>query len=405
MYNHRLVFTAACLGMLIFGVVITTLGAILPSVIDRFGIDKAEAGSLFLLLSFGILIGSMIFGPIVDRYGYKALLIACSLLVLLGLQAIAFAVSLGWLQLGVLLIGLGGGVINGGTNAVVADISDQARSAKLSLLGIFFGIGAVSVPFSLGILLDSFSYSTLIAAIGFTVLVPVVFMAAIRFPVPKQPQGFPIRQGVGLLRDPVLLLFGLMLFLQSGMEITVGGWTATYFQEELGLVGNRALFFLSLFWFGLMLARLVLGFVLTRMSPAVVLCLCIALAFAGAVLMLTSRALIPAGIGIFLIGAGFAATFPVVLGYVGDRYAALSGTAFSIALAMALTGGMTLPYLAGVIGQAYGLRVSFLIVPVCLLVLPAVLLIVLRRQATVPPASHPTAQTTGDRHAGQAVAR
>ena len=66
-------------------------------------------------------------------------------------------------------------------------------------------------------------------------------------------------------------------------------------------------------------------------------------------------------------GAGFAAGFPVILGWIGERYAALSGTAISIALIMALSGGMLFPYLAGVLGGAAGLRNSLLIVPLALL--------------------------------------
>ncbi len=400
MYNRRQVFWAACLGMLIFGVVLTTLGAILPSVIERFGVEMAHAGSLFLLMSFGILVGSLVFGPIVDRYGYKGLMLLCSGLILLGLEGIAFAPSFDWLRLAVLLIGLGGGVINGGANALVADISEGGRSAGLSLLGIFFGIGAVGVPFSLALLLDTFSYTSLIATVGLLVLIPILFIAAIRFPVPKQAQGFPIREGMGMLRDPVLILFGLMLFLQSGMEITVGGWTATFFQEELGLAGNRALFFLSLYWFGMMLTRLVLGGLLTRVSPAPVLSVCIGIALVGATLLLVAQSLVLGGTGIFLIGVGFAAGFPVVLGYVGDRYAALSGTAFSIVLVMALTGGMSLPYLTGVMGQAYGLRASFLIIPAGLVLLLVLFALVLRRAAAAPA---PLVTTQGEANAGQAV--
>ena len=75
-YNRKLVFWAACLGMLTFGIVMTVLGAILPPVVERFGVDKAEAGSLFLLMSLGILAGSVVFGPVVDRYGYRGLLLA-----------------------------------------------------------------------------------------------------------------------------------------------------------------------------------------------------------------------------------------------------------------------------------------------------------------------------------------
>ena len=34
MTNRRTLFTIACLGMLAFGIVLTTLGAVLPSVIE-----------------------------------------------------------------------------------------------------------------------------------------------------------------------------------------------------------------------------------------------------------------------------------------------------------------------------------------------------------------------------------
>ena len=88
--------------------------------------------------------------------------------------------------------------------------------------------------------------------------------------------------------------------------------------------------------------------------------------------------------GVFFIGVGFAATFPTVLGFVGDRYAELSGTAFSLVIAMALLGGMLLPWLAGVIGGGYGMRASFVIVPVALIAL-ALLLSILSR--SLRPAS------------------
>ena len=77
--------------------------------------------------------------------------------------------------------------------------------------------------------------------------------------------------------------------------------------------------------------------------------------------------------GVFLLGVGLSATFPVVLGFVGDRYAALSGTAFSVVIVMALVGGMLLPYATGVLGASYGLRGSFVIVPVAVVLLAALL--------------------------------
>ena len=379
MFNRKLVFSAACLGMLVFGIILTTLGSILPSLIERFAIDKANAGSLLLLMSVGILAGALIMGPIADRYGFKALLAGSCAAVLIGLEGVAFAPAFAWLTPAVLLVGVGGGIINGGTNAVVADISEAGRSAGLSVLGIFFGVGAVGVPFLLALLLDRFSYSTLMGAVGLTLLVPIAFTAAVAFPPPKQAQGFPIRQATSLIREPFILLLGLMLFLESGIEITIGGWTSTFFKEELAIQGRQALFYLSIFWLGMMLMRLAMGTILRNARPARVLVSCITLAFVASLLLLGSHARAPGAAAVFLLGAGLAAAFPLVFSYVGGRYAALTGTAYSIVLVMALTGGSILPWVTGVLGQRYGLRVSLVIVPIALALQLALFALALRR--------------------------
>jgi FHS family glucose/mannose:H+ symporter-like MFS transporter len=377
--SRRVLFACACLGLLTFGIVLTTLGSVLPSIMVRFGIDKAEAGSLFLLMTFGILAGSLVFGPLVDRYGYKGILLAATAVVALGLEGIAFAPSMAGLRFAVVAIGFGGGVINGACNALVADISSGERAANLNLLGVFFGVGAMGVPFALGVLTNRYSQTALVAAVGMLVLVPVVVIAFTAFPAPKQPRGFPIAHAGSLVRDRLLLLMGLMLFLQSGMEITVGGWTSTFVTEELAVPSRNSLIILSLYWMGMMLARLALGYILRRGSPFRVLYVCLAVALVGSGLLLTTTTIGVAAAGVFMLGVGFAAMFPTVLAFIGDRYAMISGTAFSVAIAMALCGGMLLPYAAGVLGMQYGMRVSFAIVPAALLILAGLLGILSRK--------------------------
>lgn len=372
-YRRRAAFGLACAGMLVFGIVLTSLGAILPEITERFGVSKAEAGSLFTLLSFGILVGSLVFGPWVDRAGYRIPLAAGIGLVAAGLELLAFGDGMGWLLAGVALIGFGGGILNGGTNALVADISTENKAAALSLMGVFFGVGAVGVPFALGALTGRADYTLLLALLGGLSLLPLIATLLIGLPAPKQPHSFPIDQVFGLVKQRPLLLLGSMLFLQSGMEITMGGWSATFAREELALDARAALLFLSLYWLGMMSARLALGSLLKRVSAANTLLACLAIAFGGALLLLLARGTAAAAVGIFLVGAGFAATFPVVVGWIGERYAALSGTAISIALVMALSGGMLFPYLAGVVGDAAGLRSSLLIVPAALLASAALL--------------------------------
>jgi fucose permease len=370
--------------MLLVGIVLTTLGAVLPSIIQRLGLDRTEAGSLLALMSLGILAGSLVFGPVVDRRGYRGLLAVAVVLIALGLEGIAFAPSITVLAASAVIIGVGGGVVNGGTNALVADISAEGRAAGLAYLGVFFGIGAFGVPLLLGVLRERLGDAWVVAGIGALVALVPAYYAAIRFPAPKQPQGFPLRHAAGLLRDPVLVLLGVILFFESGMEITVGGWTATYVNQELALSPEWALYLLSLYWLGMTGARWVLGWLLKRASTVAILLSSLGVAFAGALILIGARTTVSAGAGTLLTGAGFAAVFPVILGYVGDRYERLSGTAFGVVFVMALTGGTTLPYVTGVLGDAFGLRPSLAIVPTGI-VCVALLFSIARPRLARPP--------------------
>lgn len=381
MNNRRALFLIACLGLLTFGIVMTTLGAVLPRVIEQFGIGKASAGSLLLLNTFGIVVGSLVFGPVVDRWGYKEMLIVATAIVIVGLEGIAFAPSMAVLRASVVLSGFGGGIINGGTNALVADISVDDRMAAVARLQVFFGVGAVGLPLTLGILLGTFSHTTILAAVGATVIVPLIATVITPFPAPKQAQGIS-RAAVGrLLRDPIMLLFGLMVFLESGNEITVGGWTTTYVKEELLVSERNALVYLTLYWLGMTLGRAALSILLRALNPIRLVAGCLTIALVGSLILIATHSAPIAAIGVFCLGAGFSATFPIVLGLVAGRHATLSGTAIGLIMTVALVGGSIVPWLTGVLGAMYGLRGSFVIVPLGIVLIGALLVAVAGRQA------------------------
>ncbi len=373
MYNRKLVFSAACFGMLLFGIVLISLGSILPAITAKFTLDELTVGTLASILPFGILAGSLVFGPIVDRYGYKNLLIICAILVLAGLEMIAFAESIFFLQLSMLLIGFGGGVINGGTNALVADISTEDKGANLSYLGVFFGIGALGMPVVLGLLSKTFSQTNIISGIGFFVLIPVIFFASVKFPVPKQSQGFPIKAGLGLVKESILLLFGFALFFESGMEGIVNNWSTTYLIKELKVNADDSLLALSCFVAGMTSTRLLLGAVLKKLQPYVVIFICLGIAFTGTLILIFTSTYGAAVLGLVLLGIGFAAGFPLILGYVGEIYSSLSGTAFSIVLVIALAGNMLLNYLVGIIAHSYGIGKFTLLLAVCIILMAVIL--------------------------------
>ena len=354
MYNRKQVFAAACIGLLLFGIMLITLGSILPSINDKFKLQGVKTGSLTWIFPIGILIGSLMFGPIVDRFGYKRLLIVTTLLLIPSFEGLAFANSFFILQLSIFIIGIGGGILNGATNAVVSDISTGDKGASLSLLGAFFGFGALGMPLLLGVLSKHFDYSIILSWVGFSFLLVVLFFLLIKFPVPKHTQGFPLNAGMELLKKPAILLIGFFLFFQSGTEALVNNWSTSFLQNERSFSEENSLFLLTIYMVALTVARLILGGILRKISSYLLMLLSLLLFLIGVVILQVTQTYSISLVAYIIIGLGLAAAFPVMLGYVGHLYATLSGTAFSIVLVIGLVGNILINYLFDLISHQKG---------------------------------------------------
>jgi MFS family permease len=243
MKKNNLAFIAACFGMFLFGIAMLSLGTINTFLVDKFQLDKLSAGSLASLLPLGILIGSLFFGAIVDRFGYKLLLIISALLIIASMVTIVYAGSFPLIQGAFFLIGITGGLINGATNALAADVSSENKSAKLSLLGVFYGLGAISLPLITGLLTKQFTYESVILGTAIFLVLPVVYFMIIPFPLPKQQQGIPLKKVFSMFKDKVLILFSFVLFFQSATEGISNNWTTSYLKDIHGLADDKALFF------------------------------------------------------------------------------------------------------------------------------------------------------------------
>jgi MFS family permease len=357
MNQTRPVFIAACAGMLLFGMAMLSLGTVNTFLVERFGLDGLGVASLAGLLPFGILAGSLLFGPVVDRYGYKAPLTVSGVLILAAFETIALATTFVPVQAAFFLVGLGGGVLNGGTNALVADISGSNRGSRLSILGVFFGVGALGMPMVTALLLRLFAPGEIIAGFGLAVLLPTVYFVLVRFPAPKQVQGFPIREGAALVRDTTLLLLSMILFFESAAEGLMNNWTPAFLQGSAGLGTDESLYMLTVLSASLTVTRLVLGGLLRRLSSTTVLICSPAIAGLGVLVLGVLPGLTGATVAMVLIGIGFAAAFPVVLGIVGGLFPHLSGTAFGIALVIALTGNTLLNTVLGAVSRAWGIGI------------------------------------------------
>lgn len=367
MYKRTQVFFAACIGLFVFGMTLITLGSIMPGLKLKFVADNLNSGTLAAVLPVGILFGSLIFGPIVDRYGYKLLLIISVLISAIALGGLAITKSAMVLYSCIFFIGFGGGIINGGTSALVADISSENKGANLSLLGVSFGAGALGMPLLLGALSKRYDYNAILGVVSLFMLLPVVYFMITKFPAPKQTQGFPLKQGIKILKETSLLLTSFFLFFQSGIESLINNWTTTFLQFKLHIENDRALYALSFCLVGLTIARLLLGALLKRFSSFLIMIISLLLIALGNVILFYTNSYEMAFAALILTGAGLAAGFPVILGYVGQLYPSLSGTAFSISLVIALIGNTLINYGFGTISKQYSIEYLPLAMIVCVL--------------------------------------
>jgi fucose permease len=354
--------SSAWAGIFVFGIVMAVLGAILPSLFDRIGFGAAAAGNLFLTMNFAMLVTTLFFGPLVDRFGFKALLAVSAFLVAAAFLLLAFASTYGLVLGAAVVLGLGGGGLNGGANALTSDLHEgDKRGSALNILGIFFGFGALSIPFLIGTLRDLLGLRNILFLATALGLVPFLLYLILRFPKAKQAQGFPIREAAGIVRSPLLWLTAFILFFQSGNEFTVGGWISTYLQKTFGLGGSAAALVLAAYWAAIMSGRLLSSRLVRAVRNETLILWSAALALCAAALMALAPSGIPAAAGAVVIGFGFAAIYPTTLAIVGEKFAAFTGTAFSIVIAVGLVGGMLAPWLAGKIAQASSLRQGLLI--------------------------------------------
>jgi MFS family permease len=96
--NRRgVLFGGAATGIFVFGIVMAVLGTLfgLPEMRARLMIDLAQQGNVFLLLYVGILLATLVVGPVIDTIGNKVVLVASSVLVAAGMAGLAYAHSFG----------------------------------------------------------------------------------------------------------------------------------------------------------------------------------------------------------------------------------------------------------------------------------------------------------------------
>jgi fucose permease len=249
------------------------------------------------------------------------------------------------------VLGLGGGIIVTGANALASDVSESRRASALNLLNLFFGLGGLLTPFLAANLLngDAAKLCYLGAGLGVVALIANVIA---KIPPPTGERTFKMSEVGGIVSRPVLYMLALFLFLYVACEVGVWNWLASY------LIGRnidkaKALNILSLgFALGLLLGRVVVSRILIKISSMNVTLASAALMAATTYMMLQSSDATFAWIAVFCAGLAMAPVFPTTLAMVADAFPRGTATAMGIVITCGWLGlVVSTPIIGAVAGQ------------------------------------------------------
>jgi MFS transporter, FHS family, glucose/mannose:H+ symporter len=354
--NRARLFASACAGMFLFGVSLVLLGTLfgLPAMRERLELTSlVRQGDLQALLLVGVLISTVLVGPLIDRLGHKAVLTVSAALTAVALAGYAGATGYRMAQGLAIALGLGGGGLNMATNVLVSELYHKERGGKLNQLGVFFGVGALLMPFVTAWVERSITELML----GTAVLsaVAAVVYAYLEFPAAREASGASMLESVKALRYPGVLAFGFLLFFESGNEAAMTGWMTTW-AGGVGASVRGATLLLAFYQGMMMLGRIVAAPILRRVSNSQMVVGSAASAVAAVVVLILAHSLASLAVAAALVGLAFAPIYPTVLALAGDRYQRYAGTVFGILFTIGLSGGIAYPWAIGHVSQWGGIR-------------------------------------------------
>lgn len=355
---------AAVIAIFVYGMIAALLGTILSDLSSRFQLTPRQNGILATGQALGLMIASLGVGPLLDDLGKKTGLVlglAFILAALIGLPRSGGFRSIACL---LFLLGMGGGIVVTGANALTSDVGEAHRAVALNLVNIFFGLGGLATPFLAANFFHRNWVRLCYLVVGFTVVALAIQIVA---PIPP-PTGaglFLLADAEPVLGRPLLFLLGGFLFLYVGCEVGVWNWLVRHLIEE-GIPESRALNILSLgFALGLLIGRAaVLPILVHTRAPVVTLGAAILMAITTFLVLRVATAR-DAWIVVFLAGLSMAPVFPTTLAIVGNTFPRMTGTAIGIVITCGWAGLAVSSRVIGAIagGDPRRLRKALLVIP------------------------------------------
>ena len=300
-------------------------GVAWPVVHVEFGVFEQFAS--FYSIIIGICSGGVSFlaGRLIRKFGTGRVTFVSTLLTVVGMLGMSFAPNLIVMMLFAVIMGYGAGAIDTGLNSFVS-LHYEAR--HMNWLHCFWGVGVTISPMIMSLFLKDGAGSwrggyRVIAALQLLIALIVLFTLK-KWNVEKLPQttdakAAPNKGLLALLRAPGVITSIVTLGLYCAGEFTVGTWGAFYAVDVFAVTPDVAAMWVSLYYGGIMVGRMLSGFLSIKLSDDTLIFGGMGLAALGMVILA-----LPLGsfslCGLLLVGVGFGPVFPCVLHSIPLRF-------------------------------------------------------------------------------------
>lgn len=338
------------------------LGSGWPAMHAAFSVPSSYAGYVSMAISFMTIISALLSPIMIKRFHTKWIVIVSIFLTVMGL--IGFSISTSYAMLFVFAVpyGMGAGAIDASVNHYVAN---NYSGSVMNFLHCFYGVGAVISPNIMAVALSKASWNEGYRWTAY-IQIFILLICIISLPLWKKNESDSNKQEEEVarireaLKRPGVVLTLIAFFAYCSGEATCFLWTSSYFAGvKEGLTDHLIASFGSLIFGGLMLGRLISGFVSNRLGDRMLIRIGIFVEVVGILLvMIPVASFIPAAIGFVIIGTGMGPVYPAIQHMAqtnfGERY---SAAVIGLQMASAYIGSTFMPMIFGNIQEKIGIGI------------------------------------------------
>ncbi len=354
---------SALSGFVLSGLLLSFLGAILPSWGYHVTTDFRTVGNYFLCVNLGLLLSVRAAQILTPRRGMKfVLLIACGLAsaAFLWLAYSAPPAPDWWRFLGLLVLGMGAGLLNSAVFLAITPLYEHDRAATVNLSGTLFGTGCLITALLVGGTYYVYTVPAILilfaAIAGFFALI----YSRARFSAVHAPVQLSLEAILRDFTNPGAVLFALLLFFQFGNEWSIAGWLPLFLIRRLGMSPEASLMLLGVYFAALLVGRIAAQALLKRMKHSTLLMSSAVSAVLGSVILASTTNRFGAVMGVLFVGGGFAAIYPLAVEKISGRFPYYHPGFFNGIFSLAFTGGLLAPWALGYVADFWGIQAIFI---------------------------------------------